>query len=103
MDGTWQLAIDSPIGQQPAVVELKTDNGAVTGSMKNSLTGVVTDINEGTVVGNKIDFAVSVTQPFPLSMKVSATYEGNSMSGEATLQPYGTFKLTGERSDGPDA
>ena len=44
--------------------------------MKNSLTGVVTDITEGTVADDKVDFTISVTQPFPLSMAITATYEG---------------------------
>jgi hypothetical protein len=97
-DGTWQLTIDSPMGKQPAVIDIKTADGQVTGTMKNSLTGVVTDISEGTVADDKLNFTISVTQPFPLSMEIVATYEGDTMTGEATLQPYGTFKLTGERS-----
>ena len=95
-DGTWNLTMQTPMGERRSTLTLSTAGGTLTGSQQAE--GDTTDIADGTVNGNDVSWKVSITNPMPLTLTFSGTVDGNTLSGSADTGMFGSFPFQGTRA-----
>ena len=95
-DGTWNLTMNTPMGERRSTLTLSTSGSTLTG--KQEAEGNTTDIAEGTVNGNDVSWQVSITNPMPLTLTFSGTVDGNTMNGTADTGMFGSFPFEGTRA-----
>lgn len=95
-DGTWNLTMDTPMGERRSTLTLSTAGGTLTG--KQEAEGNTTEIAEGTVNGNDVSWKVSITNPMPLTLTFSGTVDGNNLTGTADTGMFGSFPFQGTRT-----
>ena len=95
-DGTWNLTMDTPMGERRSTLTLSTAGGTLTG--KQEAEGNTTDIAEGTVNGNELSWKVSITNPMPLTLTFNGTVDGNTLNGSADTGMFGSFPFQGTRA-----
>ena|SRR5438132_1501733 len=94
-DGTWNLTMQTPMGERRSTLTLSTAGGTLTGTQQAE--GDTTDIAEGTVSGNELSWKVSITNPMPLTLTFSGTLDGSTMNGSADTGMFGSFPFQGTR------
>lgn len=95
-DGTWNITLNSPMGSQDATIVLATDGSTLTGKMTGQQGDL--DITDGTVDGNNLAWKTSLTQPMPIELDITATIDGDSISGVAQLGTFGQATFSGTRA-----
>jgi len=95
-DGTWQLVMNTPMGERRSTLTLSTAGGTLTGTQEAE--GNTTDIADGTANGNDLSWKVSITNPMPLTLTFSGTVDGNSLTGTADTGMFGSFPFEGTRA-----
>ena len=95
-DGTWNLTMQTPMGERRSTLTLSTAGGTLTG--KQEAEGNTTDIAEGTVNGNDVSWKVSITNPMPLTLTFNGTVDGNTLNGTADTGMFGSFPFEGTRA-----
>ena len=95
-DGTWNLTMDTPMGERRSTLTLSTSGGTLTG--KQEAEGNTTDIAEGSLNGNNLSWKVSITNPMPLTLTFNGTVEGNNLTGAADTGMFGSFPFQGTRA-----
>src|SRR4029453_13395696 len=95
-DGTWNLTMQTPMGERRSTLTLSTAGGTLTG--KQEADGNTTDIAEGTVSGNAVSWKISITNPMPLTLTFSGTVDGNSLNGSADTGMFGSLPFQGTRA-----
>jgi hypothetical protein len=95
-DGTWNLTMQTPMGERTSKLTLSTAGGGLTGQQEAE--GNTTDIAEGTVNGNEVSWKVSITNPMPLTLTFLGTVDGNSLTGNADTGMFGSFPFQGTRA-----
>jgi hypothetical protein len=95
-DGTWNLTMDTPMGERRSTLTLSTSGGTLTG--KQEAEGNTTDIAEGSANGNNLSWKVSITNPMPLTLTFNGTVEGNNLTGTADTGMFGSFPFQGTRA-----
>ena len=95
-DGTWNLTMQTPMGERRSTLTLSTAGGTLTGTQQAE--GDTTDISEGTVNGNDVSWKVAITNPMPLTLTFSGTGDGNSLNGSADTGMFGSFPFQGTRA-----
>lgn len=96
VDGTWNLTMETPMGERRSTITLSTAGGSLTG--KQEAEGNSTDIFEGSANGDSASWKVSITNPMPLTLSFSATVSGNTISGNADTGMFGSFPFQGTRA-----
>ena len=95
-DGTWNLTMQTPMGERRSTLTLSTAGGTLTG--KQEAEGNTTDIADGSVNGNELSWKVSITNPMPLTLTFNGTVDGNSLNGSADTGMFGSFPFEGTRA-----
>ena len=95
-DGTWNLTMQTPMGERRSTLTLSTAGGTLTG--KQEAEGNTTDIAEGTVNGNDVSWKVSITNPMPLTLTFNGPVDGNTLNGTADTGMFGSFPFEGTRA-----
>ena len=95
-DGTWNLTMQTPMGERISKLTLSTSGGGLTGQQEAE--GNTTEIAEGTVNGNEVSWKVSITNPMPLTLTFNGTVDGNSLTGNADTGMFGSFPFQGTRA-----
>ena len=95
-DGTWNLTLETPMGERRSTLTLVTAGGALTGTQEAE--GNTTDIAEGSVSGNAVSWKVSVTNPMPLTLTFNGSVDGDAISGTADTGMFGSFPFEGTRA-----
>ncbi|MEM7218981.1 MAG: hypothetical protein AAF515_11500 [Pseudomonadota bacterium] len=96
-DGTWTTVMNTPMGAQNGSMELSTEGGSLTGTLKGP-NGEAVEITDGAVDGDALSWKAAITQPMPLTLEFSATVDGDSMSGDVKLGAFGNASFTGTRA-----
>ena len=96
VDGTWNITFDSQLGQQQGELVLSTAGNTLTGKVKTELGE--SDLNNGTVNGNELQWTIDVTEPVKLSIVNTATIDGDKINGKASLGDLGEATFTGARA-----
>ncbi len=95
IDGTWNIVMKTPIGEQKSTITLKSAGAALTGKMLGN--GSETAIRDGSVDGNKASWKADITTPMAMTLEFSATVEGDAISGSTKLGMFGNAPFTGSR------
>lgn len=95
-DGTWNIAIETPMGTRNSTLVLKTEGGSLTGTQSEGSASA--QISEGTVNGNELAWKVSITEPMPMDLDFTAAVDGDKISGKAATMMFGSFPFTGTRA-----
>ena len=95
-DGSWNCTINSPMGAQEATITLATDGGSLSGTMAGDQG--TQEFSGGTVDGNNLEWEVQMTSPMPMTLEISATVDGDSISGNVKLGAFGNASFEGARA-----
>ena len=95
VDGSWDTLVKSPMGDQKAVMTVKSDGDTFTGTYAGAMG--TTDIKDGHVDGDKLTWKLDITVPMPMTLDGEATVTGDTMTGTVTAGAFGAFPLTGTR------
>ena len=95
-DGTWTIAIETPMGTRNTTLVLNTEGTVLKGTQSEG--SATTEIAEGTVRGNQLSWKVSISDPMPMDLDFSAEVDGDKISGKAATMMFGSFPFTGERT-----
>ena len=96
VDGTWDITTDTPMGAQKGTLSLATDGGTLTGKMSGAQGEI--EIEDGTVDGDDISYKFSITSPMAITIEVTASIDGDNISGPAKLGAFGNATITGSRA-----
>jgi hypothetical protein len=95
VDGTWNLTMDTPMGERSSTLAVKAVGNKLEGTQ--SAEGQTADIVGGTVDGNTVGWKVSITQPMPLTLEFAGTVDGDAMSGSVQLGMFGSSPFRAKR------
>ncbi|HKS61098.1 MAG TPA: hypothetical protein VJT13_05340 [Xanthobacteraceae bacterium] len=95
-DGTWNLTMQTPMGERRSTLTLATSGGSLTGTQEAE--GNTTDITDGSVSGNDVSWKVAITNPMPLTLTFSGSVSGNTLNGTADTGMFGSFPFEGTRA-----
>jgi hypothetical protein len=96
VDGTWNVVVKSPMGDQPSTLTLKADGGTLTGTA--SAQGNTNPIAAGKVDGDTVSWSNSITTPFPMTLEFSGKVEGDTLNGSVKAGSFGSFPFSGKRA-----
>lgn len=100
IDGNWEISIKTtalPINLKGTLV-LKAEGDTLSGTSTTNFG--TSEFTDGKVDGNNIEFSVDSATPFgPATLEIKATIDGDTLSGEAVMQPNGMkATITGART-----
>ncbi|TVV76828.1 hypothetical protein [Sphingomonas solaris] len=95
IDGAWDCATASPMGEQKMVLTVKRDGDRFTGDLTGALGSL--PVTDGQVSGDTLTFSMEVTMPFPIRIACQATITGDTLAGTATVGAFGSYPMTGTR------
>jgi hypothetical protein len=96
VDGSWNLTMETPMGERSATLDVTSAGGALTGTQ--SADGNSAAIFDGSVNGNDVAWKVSITTPMPMTLEYTATVDGDAMSGQMQIGVFGSFPFSGTRA-----
>ena len=96
IDGSWKIAMETPMGTRQGTLTLSASGGTLTGSMSGDQGS--TTIYDGKVNGDQVSFKVDISQPMSLTLDFSATVSGDSLTGTVKLGMFGDAPLSGSRA-----
>ena len=94
VDGRWDSVVKSPMGEQKAVLVLKSDGNSLTGASEGPMGNV--EIAGGKIDGNALSWRMDIKTPMAMTLEVNATIDGDTIDGSMKLGPFGNapFKAT---------
>jgi hypothetical protein len=95
VDGNWDVVVKSPLGDQKLTLNVKSDGNSFTGTGSGAMGSA--DIS-GQVDGNTLSWKQQVTTPMPMTLDMTATVDGDSMTGSVGAGAFGSFPLSGKRA-----
>ena len=95
VDGSYDCVTKSPMGDQKSVFTVKSDGDSFTGTGSGAMGSA--DIS-GQVDGNTLSWKQQVTTPMPMTLDMTATVDGDSMTGSVGAGAFGSFPLNGTRA-----
>ena len=96
VDGTWNITLKTPMGEQSSTVELAADGTSLTGTQSGN--GESGPIYDGKADGDSASWKVDITRPMKLTVSFKATVEGDSISGTARAGMFGSSSFSGARA-----
>jgi hypothetical protein len=97
-DGTWNITMKTPMGDQTGTLDLKEDGATLTGTMTAAAAPDAMEITEGTVNGDALTWKAALTQPMPITLEFSAAIAGDTISGAVKLGSFGDATFEGARA-----
>jgi len=94
--GTWNLSMQTPIGERKSTLALTDSGGSLTGKMTNE-DGNAVDIYEGKASGNNLSWKADIKNPMPLTLAFTASVDGDKLSGNVSAGAIGSWPFSGGR------
>jgi hypothetical protein len=94
-DGTWNLSMQTPLGDRKATLTLASAGGALTGKLTGE-EGNTTDIYEGKLDGNSASWKADIKSPMPLTLSFTSTVDGDNMAGNVSAV-VGSWPFSGTK------
>ncbi|MBO9499233.1 MAG: hypothetical protein J7483_07230 [Novosphingobium sp.] len=95
ISGTYEIVINSPMGDQKATLTIKVDGDKFTGTSVGAQGSA--DLS-GDVSGNTLAWKQAITVPMPLTLDFSATVEGDAIQGKMDTGSFGAFPFSGKKT-----
>src|SRR5258708_27745631 len=99
VDGTWDLTMQTPMGERTSSATFASAGGTLTGTQ--TAEGNTTDIADGTVNGDSVGWKVSITNPMPLTLEFTGTVSGDDMSGDMNISRFGSWPFAAKPASPP--
>ena len=96
-DGTWKLAMQTPIGERKITLDLKGAGAALGGKLTGE-EGNSTEIFDGKVSGDSLSFKAAIKVPMPLTLEFTANVSGDKISGTVNASGVGSWPFAGARA-----
>jgi hypothetical protein len=94
--GTWNLTLNSPLGDQDARLDIHEADGALQGTLTGK--GEPTPVQRLEVNGNEVSFAADADTPVGrLNLAFSGAVDGDKLAGKYQT-PFGGFDFSGSRA-----
>lgn len=100
VEGTWNLSISTPIGKIKAVVELREQDGNLTGAAHGA--GEDVPLSDITLDGDRLTWKQAITKPMRLNLAFDVTVDGDNLQGTSKAGRLPGSKVTGERQHAPE-
>lgn len=94
VDGTYDVVVKSPLGDQKSTLTVKSDGSTFTGTNSGAMGS--SDVS-GEVNGNTLTWKQQMTVPMPMTLDMNVVIDGDTVSGNVGAGAFGTFPLTGSR------
>jgi hypothetical protein len=96
VDGTYDIAIDTPMGKQSAKLTLKAEGSALSGKMESPFG--TQEFSGGTVSGDEVTWAMEISGPMgSIKLEYKGKVTGNDISGEVKAGDFGSSPFKGTR------
>ena len=95
VDGSYDVVVKSPLGDQNSTLTVKSDGATFTGTNSGAMGS--NDVS-GTVDGNTLTWKQEMTVPMPMTLDMTATVEGDTITGTVGAGAFGSFPLSGTRT-----
>lgn len=92
--GKWNIVIQTPMGPNKAVLEIKVNGNVVTGKATAEQGSV--DLAGGFKDG-RIKIEGKASMPMPITVIYDLTVKDGELTGDSSNGPFGTFPVTGTR------
>lgn len=92
IDGTWQVTIKAPTGNQETELLVQQEGGQIFGIQRGQ--GTESPILDAKLQGNQFQWVNQVTKPFKLKVKFNGVIEGNVMTGKCKAGIMGTYPFS---------
>ena len=96
VDGNWKITMSTPMGDRDAGLTLASSGATLTG--KQSAEGNETEIFDGAVNGDNVEWKVKITSPMPLTLAFSGKVSGDAIAGDMGIGLMGSFPFKGVRA-----
>lgn len=94
--GKWNIVIQSPVGAQKAVMDLKVNGDTVIGKV----TAEQGTVNvRGTVINGRAKMEGKASMPMPITITYDVTVRQGALTGQNSNGPFGTFPVAGTRPE----
>jgi cytochrome P450 len=94
--GTWAMVVEGPTGPQPNTLEIRHDNGQLSGVQTGD--GVATPVEEIKLANGEISWTNKISKPLKMTLTFSGTVEGDSMTGKVKAGFIGKFPFSGKKT-----
>ncbi|CDR02955.1 hypothetical protein [Streptomyces iranensis] len=101
VEGTWDLSISTPIGRIKAVIELRDEDGTLTGTAHGA--GEEVPLADVALDGDRLIWRQAITKPMRLNLAFTMTVDGETMTGTSKAGRLPSSKVTGQRRAVPVA
>ena len=96
VDGTWNITLQTMMGEQSSTVELVSEGAGLTGTQSGN--GESGPIYDGSVDGDAASWKVDITRPLALTVTFTATVDGDTISGTARAGSFPPSPFSGSRA-----
>lgn len=97
VDGTYNINLETPMGNRPGKLTLRTDGGSLGGTF--AAEGAESTFAGGTVSGVEIAFSVQVSTPMgQITLNFKGTVSGDAISGQVQAGEFGSFPFNGTQA-----
>lgn len=96
IDGRWNMAVATPMGERKGSASLSTDGSTLTGQLDGEF-GTV-PLYDGVVDGSSVRFKADVTQPMTLTLSFDGNQNGDEIAGSVELGTFGTSTFRADRA-----
>jgi hypothetical protein len=96
VDGTWKVTLNSPMGKEETVLELRSEAGALQGTQSGA--HGCYPITDGRLIDDTISWSSSVTSPIKITLQFTGVLAGDTIKGKVKLGMFGAYDFTGSRA-----
>lgn len=95
-DGAWNIAMDTPIGNQTLTLTLVSDGDVLSGTADTAFGSQ--EFDGGTIDGDDLTWSSDVTAPMPMTLKFTAKVSGDTIDGTVVAGSFGAYEFEGTRA-----
>lgn len=95
VDGTYEVTVKSPLGDQKSTLTVKSDGASFTGTNAGAMGS---EQISGTVDGDTLSWKQQMTVPMPMTLEMTATVDGDTITGSVKAGAFGSFPMAGART-----
>lgn len=93
--GNWDCVTKTPMGDQKSVLTLTVDGNTFTGVNAGAMGSM--EIAGGEINGDTITWKMEMKVPMPMTLKGTATVDGDTLTGSVNAGAFGNMAITGTR------
>ena len=98
VDGTFNIEVETPMGNRPGKLTLKTDNDSLSGTYDGGMGGEQA-FSGGTVSGDEVAWTTSTSGHMgQMKLEFKARVTGDDISGQVQFGSYGSGTFKGKRA-----